>query len=170
MKIPGLAGNLKLGAVLLIALFCAPGASRAQQFGNFDFQGTAQCAAQASPVGCLPIVLFAAAAGTFNSADLQNVYYKGGVFVANISAKSGTIAVVVNVQGKDLASGQYYTIASTASLTGTGATVLTLYPGTTAASNTVVNLPLPATWRIQVVSGTGSTPSVTMTVGASLIE
>lgn len=116
------------------------------------------------------VTLTAAGAGTTNSADQINTSGRGVVVVANISASSGTIAVTVAVQGKDTASGQYYSLLTSASQTGTGTTVLTVYPGATPATNTAVSLPLPRTWRVQVVSGTGVTPSVTMTVGASVIE
>jgi hypothetical protein len=116
------------------------------------------------------ITLTAAGAGTTNSADQFNGFGKGLQLGVNISAKSGTISLVVNVQGKDASSGVYYNLCSTAALTGTGFTQMTVYPGTTAATNTDCNVPLPATWRVQAVNGTGSTPSVTATIGASIIE
>jgi hypothetical protein len=113
--------------------------------------------------------LTAAGAGTTNGADQSNAGGTGVIVVVDITAKSGTIDVVVNIQGKDAASGKYYTLLSSASLTAVGTTVLILYPGVTVAANTAVSAPLPATWRIQVVRGAGSTPSVTMTVGASVV-
>lgn len=115
------------------------------------------------------VTLTAAGAGTTNSDDQTNLYGRGVVVFANISAKSGTIAVTVSVQGKDPVSGEYYTILTSASLTATGFTTLTIYPGATATSNVSASEPLPLTWRVQVVSGTGVTPSVTMTVAASVI-
>lgn len=147
----------RLCTLFLLALLATPLPASAQAFGNWDAK---------TPL----VTLTAAGAGTTNSADLQNPYGRGTVLGINITAKSGTIAVVVNVQGKDFASGQYYTIASSASLTAAGFTTLTVYPGATTTANVAVSAPLPATWRVQVVSGTGSTPSVTMTVGASVIE
>lgn len=115
------------------------------------------------------ITLSAAGAGTTNSADQTNYSARGVKVGINISASSGTISVVVNIQGKDAASGTYYTIASTAALVGTGFVSLTVYPGITAAANSAVADVLPRTWRVQVVSGAGVTPSVTATVGASII-
>ena len=144
---------LALAAFLLLA----PLAAQAQQFANHDVY--------------TPLVkLTTAGAGTTDSADQLNLYGKGVVVGINISAKSGTIAVTVTIQGKDYVSGQYYTICESASLTGTGFTTLTAYPGVHETANVACSLPLPTTWRVEVVNGTGSTPSVTATVGASVIE
>jgi len=54
-------------------------------------------------------------------------------------------------------------------LNSTGTTVLTVYPGLTAAANVTVNDVLPRTWRVITAIG-GSTPAVTATVGASVIH
>jgi hypothetical protein len=115
------------------------------------------------------INLVAAAAGTTDSADQVNYYGRGLQLGINISAKTGTIAVTVAVQGKDVASGTYYPICTSASLTSTGFVLMTVFPGTTPATNTVCNVPLPAIWRVEVVNGVGVTPATTMTVGASVI-
>jgi hypothetical protein len=115
------------------------------------------------------ISLAAAGAGTFDSADQANYFGRGAQVGINISAKTGTISVQVAVQGRDPASGTYYQLCQSAALTGTGFTLLTVFPGTTPAANSVCNVPLPATWRVEVVSGTGATPAVTMTVSASVI-
>jgi hypothetical protein len=138
----------------LIAFSCAP--AHAQTFfSNIN-------------TGAL-VTLTAAGAGTTDSPDQTNYFGRGLQLGINISAKTGTIAVTVAVQGKDTASNTYYPICTSASLTATGFVLMTVFPGTTAATNTDCNAPLPATWRVEVVSGTGSTPAVTMTVGASVI-
>lgn len=115
------------------------------------------------------VTLTAAGAGTTNSADQVNGGARGVVVVADITVVGGTIAVTVAIEAKDAASGKYYTLLTSASLTGTGTTVLTVYPGLTPASNVTVSNVLPRTWRVKVVSGTGTTPAVTMTVGACLL-
>jgi hypothetical protein len=109
-----------------------------------------------------------AGAGTTDSLDQQNKYGRGLVVFTNISAKSGTIAVTVKIQGKDIVSGGYYDICTSASLTVVGFYTLTVYPGATPSANLICNAILPATWRVEVVSGTGVTPSVTATVGGSI--
>ena len=145
-------GSVATLAALVLLAFSA----QAQDYRNYD---------TTTPI----VKLTAAGAGTTDSADILNLYARGAVVGVNISAKSGTIAVVVKIMGKDVVSGQYYDICDTASLTGTGLTTLTVYPGAVAVSNSVCNALLPTTWRIEVVSGTGSTPSVTMTVGAATV-
>ena len=115
------------------------------------------------------VTLTAAGAGTTNSPDQVNAGGRGVVVVADITAVAGTIAVTVAIQGKDAASGKYYTLLTSASLTGTGTTILTVYPGLTAAANVTVTNVLPRTWRVVVTSGAGITPAVTMTVGACIL-
>lgn len=125
--------------------------------------------AQAQQFGSV-VMLAAAGAGTSDSLDQLNPYGYGVQLGIDISDKAGTIAVTVAVQGKDPASGQYYEICKTVTLTDVGFTKLTVYPGITAIPNVSCPSPLPATWRVEMVSGTGSSPVVTMMVGAALIE
>lgn len=141
--------------VALVAAIAFSAPLHAQVFGNTN-------------TGAL-VTLTAAGAGTTDSADQTNYFGHGLQLGINISAKTGTIAVTVDVQGRDAASGQYYSLCKTASLTSAAFTLLTVFPGTTAAANSICNVPLPSTWRVEVVSGTGATPAVTMTVGASVI-
>lgn len=107
-----------------------------------------------------------AASASANGADQNNPTFRGLKVVVNVSAISGTSpTLVVTLQGKDPASGSYYTLLASASLTSTGATVLTVYPGVTASANVAVSDVVPRTWRaISTVGGTG--PSVSFTVGA----
>lgn len=114
------------------------------------------------------ISLTTSASGTFNSADQTNYNGRGLQLGVNITA---TIAqtLQVTVQGKDIVSGQYYTVGGgTAALASTGFTNVTIYPGITTTANLDFAQVLPRTWRVQaVVSGAGSTLSAT--VGASVI-
>lgn len=105
-------------------------------------------------------------AGTVNSPDIQtngcnllNVYTK--VTVPN----GGN--VTVTIQGKDQASGDYYTI-----LTGTAISTATnqrlkVGPTVTASANAIAQDYLPETIRIQAVVGTAA---VTFEVGVSLTD
>jgi len=115
------------------------------------------------------VTLTAAGAGTTDSPDQVNYFGRGVQLGINISAKTGTISVTVAVQGKDAASGAYYPICTSAALTAAAFTNMTVYPGITAVTNLACPYPLPATWRVEVVSGTGTTPAVTLTIGASII-
>lgn len=111
-----------------------------------------------------PLVLTAAGAGTVNGAAQQNVNGRGVVLGINVTVDA-TGAVVFNLQGQDAVSGQWYTIASSASIVAPGFSTLTVYPGITVASN-AINSVLPRTWRVQAVVTTGP---ITATVGASVI-
>lgn len=111
------------------------------------------------------VTLTAAAAGTTNSADQTNYNGRGLQLVIDITAATA-MTLTINIQGKDAASGKYYTILSSAALAAIGTTNLTVYPGATVAANVSNGQPLPRTWRVQtVVTGT----SVTATLGASVI-
>ena len=101
---------------------------------------------------------------SINSPDQVNPYGRGIKVFVNISAITAGSAVVT-IQGKD-PSGNYYTVLASASLTATGETVLTVYPGTTAAANSVANDVLPRQWRVSVAVTTGP---VNMNVSACLI-
>ena len=107
--------------------------------------------------------------GTFNSADLTNNAYHYASFLVNLTAVSGTLPTFIfKIQGKDVASGVYYTLLSSAALAATGATFLQVGPSLQTLANLAANVVLPRTWRIQYTTG-GSAPSFTGTIGVSLI-
>lgn len=115
------------------------------------------------------VALTAAGAGTAVSPDQTNVNGRGLQLGVNIAALTGTApTVTVTVQGKDAASGQYYTLLQSAALAATGFTLLTLYPGAPATANVATPQVLPRTWRVSVTVA-GTTPSATATIGASVI-
>lgn len=116
------------------------------------------------------ITLSGAGAGTTNSADQPNAFGHGVIALANISAKSGTIDVTVGIQGYDPVSNSYFDLCRSASQTAAGAFRVTVYPGITAVANVTCSVAMTPTWRVQVISGAGTTPSVTMTVGAAIID
>lgn len=115
------------------------------------------------------LTLAAQGLGTVNGADQTNYNGRGLKLIIDVTAISGTSpTVTVTIQGKDPTSGKYFTILASAALNAVATTVLTVYPGQTAAANVAANDILPRTFRvIAVVGGTG--PSVTATVAASLI-
>ena len=114
------------------------------------------------------VTLATAAAGTTNSADQTNTNGRGVQVLVDITATTGQ-TLTVSIQGKDNASGKYYTILSSAALAAVASTNLTVYPGSTVAVNLDASAPLPRVWRISaVVGGAGSTLSAT--IGASVIN
>jgi hypothetical protein len=112
------------------------------------------------------ITLSGAGAGTTNSADQTNYNGRGVQIGVNITSIAvGTLTV--NIQGKDIASGTYYTLLSTGALAAAAFSNITVYPGITVSANLDVSDVLPRTWRVQVVASAGIT--VSATVGASVI-
>lgn len=111
----------------------------------------------------------AASAGS-NSGDLDGAYGKGLMVFVNVTAITGTTpTLTVTIEGKDVVSGQYYTILASAALNATGLVVLKVYPGLTAAANLTANDIIPGTYRIRTTIG-GTTPAVTSTISAYVLE
>lgn len=113
--------------------------------------------------------LFASAArtATVNGDDQYNLGYRGLHLVIDVTAAAATPSVVFTVQGKDRTSGQYYTLLASAAITGTGTTVLRVYPGLTASANVAANDVLPECWR--VIATHADADSITYSVGVSLL-
>lgn len=114
------------------------------------------------------VQVFPSAANTASqdSGDFTNPGCKGVVLVIKITAGAG-LSLTFTIQGKDPVSGAYYTILASSALTGTGTTVLRVYPGLTASANVTADDVLPRTWRVDVNAGNNT--SATYSVGALLI-
>lgn len=114
------------------------------------------------------ITLAASVPGSYPSADQTNFNGRGVKLGINITADSaGTALVVVTIQGKDIVSGQYYTILSSASLAAVGFSTLVVYPGIAATANVSASDVLSRTWRVSItVSGAGTASA---TIGSSTI-
>src|SRR5437016_5521673 len=111
--------------------------------------------------------LTAAGLGTVNGPDQPCLASACNIGV-NVTAISGTSpTLTVTIQGKDQASGQYYTILASAALNATGFTLLSVAPGIPAVANASANAVMPSTFRVSYTIG-GTTPSVTATIGAAL--
>ncbi len=102
---------------------------------------------------------------TQNSPDQINFNARGLKLVVNVTAISGG-SLVVAIQGKDAASGTYWTLLASVAVSTTGTFTLTLYPGVAVTANVSASDILTRTWRVQVTP-TGATASYT--VGASVI-
>lgn len=114
------------------------------------------------------VLASAARTATVASEIFTNSDYRGIDLVINVSAAAGTPSVVFTIQGFDSLSASYYTILASAAITGTGATVLRVYPGCIAAANTVANYALPRFWRVNAVHANAD--SITYSVGFSAIK
>jgi hypothetical protein len=104
---------------------------------------------------------------TTNSADQVNFNGRGLIAVFDVTAVPGVQTVTLELQGRDVTSGLYYTILASAAIAAVSTTVLRIYPGTAAVANLAADHPLPRAWRARVVhSGAGN---FTYSVGASVL-
>lgn len=102
------------------------------------------------------------------TSDFDNPRGVGLDVLLNITAITGTTATItLFVEGKDPASGTYYTLLQGAGKTATGFTRIFLFPGAPVTANVSANDDLPQTWRVRWTI-TGTTPSVTCSIGASV--
>lgn len=116
------------------------------------------------------ITLSAAGAGTTNSADQTNYNSRGANCAFNQSAHTGTPSTTFSIQVKDIASGLYVTMLTSAAITADATpTMLTVSAGTPNTANVSDGRPLSRTWRVSATVG-GTTPAVTATIGCSVIR
>jgi hypothetical protein len=111
------------------------------------------------------VLTLAAATSAQNSADLTNYNGRGLQLGVNVTSLTGT-SCTVSVQGKDVASGQYYTLLTSPAITAPGFMLLTLYPGAPSTPNLSSPQVLPRTFRVLF---TPTSATVTATIGASII-
>lgn len=113
--------------------------------------------------------LYASAARTASPtamADQANRKHRGVRVTIVVTAATGSPSVVFTLQGKD-AAGNYYTVLASAAVTGTGTTILTVFPGSAVAANASANAYLPGTWRV-IAAHTG-VDSITYSASAELL-
>ena len=98
--------------------------------------------------------------------DQCNAFWRGVDVVIDVTAVPGTDTVTFTIEGKDQASGKYYTLLASAALVATGTVVLRVYPGLAVAVNASANAVLPRTWRVKVEHSAAT--DFTYSVGANL--
>jgi len=115
------------------------------------------------------VVVFASAArtATATSEVFSSQGCRGMHLIIDATASAATPSVTFTIQGVSPLGTDTYTILASAAITGTGTTVLRVYPGLTAAANTVANDALPPLW--QVTATAGDADSLTYSVSAHLI-
>ena len=111
------------------------------------------------------LITAAAATSTQTGADQTNLGGTGIIVVLDMTSV-GTGSVTLTIQGKDTASGKYYTLLAGAAVITNSTNVYTIFPGATAATNVTANGVLPKTWRV-LVTANNANPT-TYTVGASV--
>lgn len=109
------------------------------------------------------ILASAARTATTNGQDMSNDAYQGVHVILDITAVPGGDSVTLTVQGKDPASGKYYSVLVGSAETTTGTKVYKVYPGIATLANGAANDILPTTWRVIVTHSAGT--SFTYSVG-----
>lgn len=102
---------------------------------------------------------------TITGSDVTSDLGARGVTVYVKTTAIGTGSITVTIQGKDVASGDYYTLLAGAAITTNTVNRYTVYPGLTAAANVVASDALPAVWRVLVIANNAN--PATYTVGWS---
>lgn len=112
------------------------------------------------------VVIGVGATASQTSPDLPNPYGRGVKVFVNTTA-IGTGSITVTIQGKDPASGAYFTLLASAAIVTNLLTVLSVYPGLPATANVSANDVVPRTWRVSVVANNAN--PATYTIGACVI-
>lgn len=109
----------------------------------------------------------AARTATISSSDVSNGRRNGIHIILDVTAITGAPSITLKIEGKDAASGKYYTILESAAITGVSTNIYKVFPAATAAANSVVNDVIPKTWRVTVTHTNAD--SITYSVGYSLV-
>lgn len=123
----------------------------------------AQCATQ--DLGA--VITGTAAVATINGPDLSNGAFRGIKVVMDATAVTAVGSFTITIQGKDAASGKYYTLLAGAAVTTVSTNVYTVFPGAPATANVSANDQLPKTFRVIATYNSGT--NLTFTVGVTLL-
>lgn len=110
-----------------------------------------------------------AATASFTGTDIYNPGYGNVHVYLDVTADPAAASITLSIQGKDLTSGDYYTLVSSAAVTGvtTGPNRYSVGSGVATVSNVSLNAPLPKVWRVIVVGA--DTDSMTYSISADLL-
>ncbi len=114
------------------------------------------------------IVILASAARTTEQL-IENTNQKGrGIHLTiDVTLDPAAASITPSIEGKDPASGKFYTILAGAAIADTGIVTLKVFPGAPVVADLSENDILPATWRFKMA--VADTASMTYSVGASVI-
>ncbi len=113
--------------------------------------------------------LYASAARTATpTASIVSMRGRRGVQIVIVAtASADTPSVVATVQCHDALSDTFYTVLTSAAITGAGTTVLTVYPGATAVANVSTGNVIPDLFKVVMTHADGD--SITYSVSAHLL-
>jgi hypothetical protein len=113
--------------------------------------------------------VFASAARTATptAVEIDTQRCKGIRLYINVTAASATPSVVFDIKTVDPVSDTKTILLSSAAITGTGHTLMVVYPGATAAANVAVSNVVGS--KVQIVATHADADSITYSVGYALI-
>jgi hypothetical protein len=115
-------------------------------------------------------VLYASAARTATptAVNINTARVKALRLVIDVTAVTATPSVVVTIDAIDSLSGKFPNLLTSAAITATGTTILTIALGQTVAANVSASTPLGDNVRVTMTHGDAD--SITYTVSAHLIR
>lgn len=116
-------------------------------------------------------VLYSSAVRTLDSIspEVKNLGgFRGCRVVIDMTAVPTVETVTFTIQGKDKASGKWYTLLASIAVVATGVVVLTVYPGLTAVANVTATDVIPD--RIRVDLNHSASGNFTYSLGIALIK
>ncbi len=105
---------------------------------------------------------------TESSDDIVNLGGRGIVVVLDVTDKTGSPSITLEIEGKDPASDEYYTILKSAAVTDVITTTYRVHPYLESTPNLVAKDILPKTLRVTVEHS--NTDSITYSVGYSFTK
>lgn len=115
----------------------------------------------------LEILTSKARTASVDSIDLNSNSFTGLHLIIDVTAVDATPSITPTIQGKDVVSGEYYTLLTGAAITTTGTTILKVFPGSAVASNVSANDFIPAVFRVSLAHADAD--SITYSVSANLM-
>lgn len=115
----------------------------------------------------ITLIPSAARTATNNTIDYVLGHSGYGRFVIDVTAVPGVDTVTFTVQGKDNASGKYFTLLASAAISAISTVTLEVGPTITAAANASANKLLSETFRVLVTHSAGT--SFTYSVGLDYV-
>ncbi len=109
----------------------------------------------------------AARTATVSSSDITNQNCRGVRIFINVTVHAVSAAIVPTIEVKDPISGTYTAVATGASITTTGHTVITVFPGATVAANVTLSTHIGKVFRVTMTPGNSN--SATYSVGYMLL-
>lgn len=117
-------------------------------------------------LGTIATLTAASAGATGGNLDTQQ--HRGIMVFVNVTAITGTSpTLTVSIKGQS-PQGVDFTILTSAAITATGQTVLTVYPSLPASANVTAQATIPIVTHVDYAIG-GAGPSVTATIAAILL-